>query len=134
MMNKEFDLYQKIEKMNWTMKSTSYAYFVFVIWITTQLSKKSSTKKNHVMMNIRNLNKIFEFDVYSISLQTNIIFCVQDCEYIFIMNYVTFFHQWFVIEENRHKFTMMTHRDSKRWNVTIMKYRNIATYVQRKNE
>ena len=32
---------------------------------------------------------------------------------------------------NRHKFTVVSHRDSKQWNVAIMRYRNFQTYVQK---
>lgn len=132
MMNKEFDLYQKTRKMSWTMKSTSYAYSVFMIWTTVRLSRKALMKKNRVMMNIRGLNKISKFDAYLMSLQSDIISCVQGCQYIFVMDCVTFFHQWSVVEENRHKFIVIIHRGSKQWNVAMMKYRNTTSYVQRK--
>ena len=74
--NKKFDSYQKMKKMNWTMSSTSYVYSAFVVWTTIRLSNKSFMKKKRVVVNIRRLNKIFEFDAYSMSLQADIISCV----------------------------------------------------------
>lgn len=91
MIDKKLDSYQKIEKINWMINSTSYVYSVFVMWTTIWLSRKSLMKKKRDVVNIRELNKIFEFDAYSMLLQNDIIFCIQDCRYISIMNCATFF-------------------------------------------
>ena len=56
---------------------------------------------------------------------------IMKCSYIFLMNATTFFHQWLIKLTNRHKLIVIFHRNNEQWNVTIMKYRNFSTYVQR---
>lgn len=129
--DKEFDSLHKVEKMKWTTSFTSYVFSVFVIWITIRLSEKESTRKKRVIVDIRDLNKISEFDVYSMSLQQDLLGAVHECSYVSLMNCVSFFHQWLIALENRHKLTMITHRDSEQWNVTVMKFKNSSIYVQR---
>ena len=71
------------------------------------------------------------FDVYSMSLQFDILSAIIDCSYISMMNCVDFFHQWLIRMMNRHKLTMINHRDNEQWNVIVMNYRNFSVYVQR---
>ena len=111
--NKKFDVLHTQKKSKWTINFISYAFSVFVVWHTVHLLDKPSQKKNRVIVNIRELNKIIEFDAYSMLLQSNIIFCVQKCKFIFIMNCATFFHQWHVIMKNRHKVTIVSHKKSE---------------------
>ena len=47
------------------------------------------------------------------------------------MNCASFFYQWRVYSSNRHKLTVVSHRDQKSFNVAVMKYRNSIVYVQR---
>ena len=96
-----------------------------------RLQNKKSFRKNRVMIDIREFNKISEFDAYFMSLQSNIIFSIQKCKFISIINCVVFFHQWRVTMKNRHKLIVMSHRDSEQWNVTMMSWRNSPAYVQR---
>ena len=129
--DKKFDKLHVDEKLKWTFKSTSYEFSVFVIWRIVHSSSKSIEKKERVVIDIRVLNKISKFDVYSMRLQQNIISIIVDSSYISIMNDVNFFHQWRVQQSNRHKLTIVNHRDSEQWNVVVMNYRNSSTYVQR---
>ena len=130
--NKKFDVLHEQNKFEWTSKFTFYAFSVFVVWHMMYLPEKAPQRKNCVMMNIRGLNKIIEFDVYSMSLQSDIISCVQGCKYISIMNCASFFHQWRVAEKDRHKLIVITHREFEQWNVIVMKWKNFSTYVQKK--
>ena len=91
--NKKFDVLHTQNKLEWISKFIFYVFPVFVVWHTIHLSNKTSQRKNRVIVDIRNLNKIIEFDVYFMPLQSNIISCVQKCKYISIMNCVSFFHQ-----------------------------------------
>ena len=88
-------------------------------------------KKKRVVINIRDLNKISQFDVYSMQQQIDIIATIMKCSYIFLINATTFFHQWLIKLTNRHKLIVIFHRNNEQWNVMIMKYRNFSTYVQR---
>ena len=130
--NKEFDALHTQRKLKWTINSTSYAFSVFVVWHTIHLSGKVPQKKSRVIVDIRRLNKIIEFDAYSMPLQSDIISCVQGCKFISIMNCATFFHQWRVVMKDRHKLTVVSHRGSEQWNVAIMRWKNSPAYVQKK--
>lgn len=131
LVNKKFDELHAQDKINWTNRSTSYEYSVFVVWRIVHLSEKSLLRKNRVVVDIRDLNKISKSDVYLMLLQANITFAMQNCEYISIMNCVNFFHQWSVTRANRHKLTVVSHCDSEQWNVVVMSYKNSFAYVQR---
>jgi hypothetical protein len=109
--DKEFDVLHSLNKMKWAFESTSYAYSMFVIWIITHLMRKSLTRRERMIVEIRDLNKISKHDVYSMFLQSNILSKTQNCSYISIMNCTTFFHQWRIIISNKHKLIVIIHRD-----------------------
>ena len=131
LINKNFNRLHVENKMSWTMNFTFYDYLIFVIWKTIHTLNKFSKRKDKVVIDIKNLNKIFMFDEYSIILQIDMIAIVINSLYISLMNVVNFFHQWFVRVTNRHKLIVISHKKSEQWNVTIMSYRNSSTYVQR---
>ena len=107
-MNKKFDrLYEK-KKMSWTEKFTTYDYLIFVVWKIV-----NDEHKKKVVINIRKLNKIFEFDAYSMFFQSNVIVVVMNASYISVMNCASFFHQWFVKLKNKHKLTMINHQENE---------------------
>ena len=118
--------------MNWITQFTSYAYSCFVIWKTIYLFDKSSKRKNRVVIDIRNFNKITQFDVYSMQFQFDLIFVVIEYVYINIFDCINFFHQWLMKIANRHKLIVVTHKNSEQWNVVVMNFRNNSIYVQRK--
>ncbi len=75
---------------------------VFVVW--RQIL--SEEKKNRVIMNIRELNKIIESDLYSISLQIDIISTVTDSKFISIIDAAIFFYQFRIRKKNKHKLSL----------------------------
>ena len=85
--NKKFDRFHKKDKLSWTDQFTFYDYSMFVIWRIVNDKRKSK-----IMINIRDLNKMSMFDVYSMSLQFDIFFVVMSAFYISVMNYASFFH------------------------------------------
>ena len=106
--DKKFNrLYEK-EKMLWTEKFMIYNYSIFVVWKIV-----NDERKERIMINIRKLNKIFEFDAYLMSFQSNVIVVIMNASYIFIMNCANFFHQWFIKLKNKHKFTMINYWKSE---------------------
>ena len=62
--DEKFDRLHKQKKLNWTNEATSYAYFCFVVWKTINIFEKSLERKNKMIINIKNLNKISMFDAY----------------------------------------------------------------------
>ncbi len=50
-------------------------------------------RRDKVIIDIRDLNKIFEHDAYLMSLQFDILSKAQECSFISVMNCAVFFHQ-----------------------------------------
>ena len=108
--DKEFDAMHKSGKMEWTTKPTPFAYPVFVVWRTIHLPGKTPERKGRVVIDIRGLNKLSEFDAYPIPLQADVTSAIQGCTYISVMDGAGFFHQWPVKKSDRHKLTVVSHR------------------------
>ena len=121
-----FDKLHESNRLNWIDEFTSFSYSVFCVW-----KKVNEKKKDRSIVNIRNLNAITQSNVYSLSLQFDIISVVLDCQYITVLNCFVFFYQWRVHSDDSHKLTVITHREQKSFNVTVMNYKNSSTYVQR---
>ena len=121
-----FNKLQAQERFSWTKKITSFSYSCFVIW-----KNSFEKKKSRVMIDIRNLSAILQSNVYSLSLQNDIIQTVQECAFISIINCFSFFYQWRMHSNDRHKFTIVLHREQKIFNVVVMSYKNSSVYVQR---
>lgn len=90
--NKKFNVLHEQRKLEWATKLTPYAFSVFVVWHTVQIQGEA-VHKGRVVVNIRGLNKVSEFDVYSMFLQSDIISRLQDSKFISIMDCAAFFHQ-----------------------------------------
>ena len=117
------------DKMIWINQSTSFSFSMFVIWRDI-----FNEFKNKIVINIRNFNKIIVFDIYSMSLQSDIINAIIDYSFIFIVNVVDWFHQFKIRRSNRHKFTVISYRDQKQFNVTLINFKNSSFYVQRQTD
>ena len=84
-----------------------------------------------MIVNVRKLNVITISNVYSLSFQSNIIAAMRQCPWISIIDCANFFYQWRVHFDDKHKLTIVSHRDQKSFNVAIMSFRNSLSYVQR---
>ena len=124
-----FDKLHQQNKLHWTIQFISFNYSIFVVWRDT-----FTDQKKRVIINIRNLNDIIESDSYSLLLQSDIIAKIADSFYIFIIDVVDWFYQFNVQRKNRHKFTIMTHREQEKSSVTFMNYKNSFSYVQRQTD
>ena len=127
LVNDIFDELHKIDKLSWITKSTFFNYFLFCVWKTAS----NDEKKSRVVVDIRDFNVIIQFDVYSLSLQFDIIQMIAKCNYIIVVDVAFFFYQWRVHLDDRYKLIVISHRDQKFFNVAIMSYKNSSTYVQR---
>ena len=126
-----FDKLHAQRRMKYSKYSISHEYSIFVTWRTILKSEQESIRKKRVVVDIRGLNKIIETNNYSMSLQSDITFAVAGCEYISVFDVASFFYQWNVRLKNRHKLTMISHRDQKQFNVAIMRFKESSIYVQR---
>ena len=88
LINKTFDDLHRTGRMFWINQSTSFSYSCFCVW-----KNVDDEKKDRVVIDIRNLNAITQSDAYSLSLQTNIIIAVRDCDYISVIDCSAFFYQ-----------------------------------------
>ena len=129
--DKEFDRLHQQGKMEWTVEPTPYGFPCFVVWRTVHLPGKPPERKGRVVIDIRGLNKISDFDAYPMQQQADIIAAIMGCPFISVMDAAAFFHQWLVRLADRHKLTVVSHRGSEQWNVAVMGYRNSPAYVQR---
>ena len=50
--------------------------------------------------------------------------------YISLINKLTFFLQFLITFEDKHKFFFITYRDKKQLNIVIIKFKNSFVYVQ----
>ena len=81
-------------------------------------------------MNIQDLNQITVSDVYSLSLQSDIIVLIKECQYINVMNDTDFFYQWQVVQADREKFMIVSHQELETSNVILMNYKESSLYFQ----
>jgi hypothetical protein len=119
------DLHTK-KRLKYTTESTSFSYSVFVVW-----KMINNQKKDRVVIDIRDLNAIILSDAYSLSLQSDVISAIKECKYLSIIDCVSFFYQWRIHSSDRHKLTVMSHRDQKIFQIAVMKYKNSSFYVQK---
>jgi hypothetical protein len=125
-----FDNLHAKKKMKWFRNSTSFEYLVFVIYRTV-IKDDKFVRKRRVVIDIRDLNVIIVSNVYSMSMQTNIIVAVAECQFISVVDALKYFYQWTIKFDDRHKLTIISHRDQKQFNVCVMSYKNSSSYVQR---
>ena len=126
-----FDKLHEQSRMKYFKHFISHDYSVFVTWRIIFKSDQESVRKDRVVVNIRELNKITQTDSYSMSLQTNITSAVTECDFISVFDAAVFFYQWNVRVENKHKLIVVFHREQKQFNVVVMSFKESSTYVQR---
>lgn len=117
--------------MKYSKQSIFHDYSVFIAWRTIFKFDQESIRKNRIIVNIKELNKITQVDNYFMSLQVDITSAVAKCKYINVFDTVAFFYQWKICVENKSKLTMILHREQKQSNVAVMKFKKSSTYVQR---
>ena len=126
-----FDKLHEQDKMKYSKHSILHDYSIFVTWRTILRSDQKSVRKNRVIVNIKERNKITQTDSYSMSLQTNITSAVTECDFISVFDAAVFFYQWNVRVENKHKLIVVFHREQKQFNVVVMSFKESSTYVQK---
>jgi hypothetical protein len=126
----EFDKLQNQGRMSWTTQPTPFAFPVFVVWRTVN-SDGNTQRKRRVVVDIRGLTKITVADSYPLPLQTDITSAVRGAAFISTVDCASFFYQWEVHPDDRHKLTVVSHRGQESFNVAVMGYKNSPPYVQR---
>ena len=122
-----FDKLYKQGRMEWSTNSTPFSYPIFVVWTM----KPNGTRKGRAVMDIRGLNTITLPDIYALPLQVELISAVKGYKYITVIDAASFFYQWRVHPEDRHKLSVVTHRGQEFFNVCVIGYKNSPAYIQR---
>ena len=122
-----FDKLHDQGRLEWTTQATPFSFPCFVVWTT----KADGTRKGRAVIDIRGLNTITQTDVYALPLQETMIASVRGCKYITVLDAASFFYQWRVFTEHRHRLSVVTHRGQETFNVAVMGYKNSPAYVQR---
>ena len=122
-----FYKFHEFEKFSWIIEFISFNYFLFCVWKIDV----NDERKKRVVIDICDLNVIIQSNVYSLSLQSNIIQLMTEYDYIIIIDATFFFYQWKIHFNDKHKLTIIFYRDQESFNVVIMNYKNSLTYVQR---
>lgn len=125
-LNETFNKLHDQDKLFWTQQSTFFSFSCFVVE-----RDFIEHKKNHVVMNIRDLNVVIQFNAYFVFLQFDILMTVSECEFISVIKCFEFFYQWRVHLNDRHKLIVITHRNQKSFIVVVMSYKNSSAYVQK---
>jgi hypothetical protein len=112
------------DKMHWTTKLIAHDASIFVVWRMI-----NEERKNKIIVIIRKLNKIVKSNSYSMSLQIDIISTVAKCKFISVIDAAIFFYQFRVQKKNRHKLTVVSHREQKYFSVTSMNFKNSSAYA-----
>ncbi len=86
------------------------------------------------MVDIRGLNAVIIPDAYPLPLQADITAAAKDASYISVVDCASFSYQWRVHPDDRHKLTVVTHRDQESFNVAIIGFENFPAYVQRQTD
>ncbi|KAI0997352.1 hypothetical protein K3495_g10831 [Podosphaera aphanis] len=121
-----FDKLHDQNRMEWTKRPTPFSFPVFVVY------RDMATKKaGRVVVDIRALNKITLKDAYPVPLQAEILAATQGCDFLSTVDCSSFFYQWWVKPEHRHRLTVSTHRGQETFKVPVMGFRNSVAYVQR---
>ena len=125
-LNKTFDELHMKSRIKWANKATSFSYSMFVTWKIV-----NDIRKERTVIDIRDFNDLIVLDAYSISSQSNIINELRNCTNISIFDASSFFYQWRMHLDDIYKLIVVTHRGQKIFLISVMRYRNSMTYVQR---
>ena len=133
LIDEKFDKMHTQGKMSWTTGPSPFAFPVFVVWKTVyEGPEKTPRRKGRVVVDIRGLNKITIADNYPLPLQSDIVSSVQGYTHISVVDCSGQFHLFLVKKEDRHKFTVISHRGAEHYNVAAMGFKGSVPYVQRK--
>lgn len=104
--DKIFDEMYRLGRLEFTTEHNQINFPMFVIWKTDVEGKK----KGKSVIDIRKLNKMLLPNLYSWSLQLEIIANVQECTNLAVLDAASFFYQWCLHSDYRFMFTIITHR------------------------
>ena len=96
--------------MNWSINHSSNEYLMFITWKNVEHNKKI-IRKIKIVINMYNLNKLIISDIYSTSLQSEIIVMIADKNYISVVDVTAFFYHWKIKFEHWNRLIIISHWD-----------------------
>ena len=126
--DEDFDKLHQQGRMTWSNDPTPFSFPCFVVWKTLA----DGTRKGRTVVDIRALNQISVPDAYPIPSQEEILASMRGATHISTIDAASFFYQWPVKPEHRHRLAVVSHRGQEVFNVAVMGYRNSPAYVQRR--
>jgi hypothetical protein len=129
--DEKFDKLHAQGRLSWANTHTPSGYPVFVAWRTVNKPDGTRQPAGRPVVDLRGLNKRVEPDIYPIPTQQEIIQMVAGCQYISVVDAISFFYQWRIHPEDRRHMAVLSHRGQEIFNVPIMGYTNSVQYVQR---
>jgi len=115
--------------MNWSTNHSSNEYLMFMTWRNVEHNEKM-IKKARIVVNVHNLNKLITSDIYSTSLQSEIIAMIVSKNYISVVDVTAFFYHWRIKFKHWNRLIIISHQDQEIFNVAFMKFINSIVYVQ----
>lgn len=131
------ELFDKLHldgKMSWAQQGTHFGCPVFVVWKTVVDKDGNITRKGRPVIDQRALNEAVVKDSYPLRKQTDILRGLKGATHISVIDGVSFFYQWLVAEQDRHKMAINSHRGQELIHVLTMGYINSIQHVQRQME
>jgi hypothetical protein len=122
-----FDKLHEQGRMAWSNESTPFGFPCFVIW----RNMPDGTRKGRAVVDIWSLNQITVPDSYPMPVQEDILAAIRVSTHISTIDAASFFYQWRVKKEHRHRVAVISHRGQEIFNVAVMGYKNSPAYAQR---
>ena len=87
-------------------------------------------RKIKIVVDMCNLNKLIISDIYSMSLQSEIIAIITGKNYISVIIVMIFFYHWRIKFKHWNKLTIISYQDQEIFNIVFMKFINSIVYIQ----
>lgn len=129
--DKVFDALRTEGKMTDTVGHTHFGAPVFVKWRTTIDEKGAVKRKGRPVLDMREINDWVEKDSFPLTLQYDIISLCRNCEFLSVIDGLSYFYQWWIKASDRYKLAINSHRGQKSLNVAFMGFKNSVQYCQR---
>ena len=111
------------------MNHSSSKYLMFVTWKNVKHNEKI-IRKARIIVDVCNLNKLIIFNIYSTSLQSEIIVMIISKNYISVIDVTVFFYYWRIKFKHQNKLIIILYQDQENFNVIFMKFINFIIYIQ----
>jgi hypothetical protein len=115
--------------MELAMKGSPFGIPVFVVWKRT--SNPKERWKSRPVLDMRLLNDWVIKDCYPLTTQGDILNRIQGARHITVVDGMSYFYQFKIRKEDRHRFTVNTHRGAEILNVCLMGFKTSVAHVQR---